>query len=800
MRVGFFSPLPPERSGIADYTFELLEYLREHVDVTAVVADNHLGTAVAPDGVDIVGASAVHSRSFDCNVYQMGNNSKYHRFVYENALETPGLLVMHDPSLADFHAEICCGTSVIFQDEVVYDSPTTDPIYLPRVEIGRGLRDLDRMEVLLARRIVEGSLRTLLNSGAMAEEFSRRYPDSDVGSLRLPAQVVLPRVGGGRPKIGDPIRIGVFGGINYYKRIRSAVDAFVRLHAEFADAQLVIAGRVDDPKFEREVRGEVARSGLDGSVEFLTDLTLDGLEQEMARCDVAIQLRWPTAGEMSATLMRTFGAGRPAVVTDVEQFRDLDEAFCWRVPHDDVVEVDALFEVMCRVAVDPPAAWDAGQLARSFVATEATYEKVAMEYVRHIDECREIQTRRPTHPPLSSAAPRPGVNVVRIAGGRRETHEAADALIDLLEAAGVDAVPVTVEMPRRTPDPPSQRPRKMPRLEWPPADREAAQRFVSGWAATRGPYPIDVVVSDEAFAATLFEYAVSELHRERIMVGYVAPFAMPIPFQMLPFLAELDELWTPSTFGVDVLQSLMPTEVLHVPLQPLSPTVERARMTGSTAFCCVVDGSGGIGRANAWDVLEAFVTVRQQVAVSVELGIIVHGELDRAARRRLEIAAERVGASIIDTTAVDERREAISEFDVLVAVHHGDPYGLATWDAFVAGLEVIVCDGFGLPGRIARSTVVSARPIRVARGDLYLDPDSQDRMNDGQEWAGVNRNEIARRMIEHTEPFGRIGIRTTTGEPAPVDLRSRVHALHPDRMGSFVERMRARGHREEERA
>jgi hypothetical protein len=88
----------------------------------------------------------------------------------------------------------------------------------------------------------------------------------------------------------------------------------------------------------------------------------------------------------------------------------------------------------------------------------------------------------------------------------------------------------------------------------------------------------------------------------------------------------------------------------------------------------------------------------------------------------------------------------------------------------------------------------------VARGELYLDPEAQDRMNDGQEWAGIDRNELERRMMEHTELRWEGGVRSTTGDPAHLDLRSRVHGLHPDRMGSFVERMRARGHREEERA
>src|SRR4051812_15223488 len=79
MRVAFFSPLPPARSGIADYSDALVQELRRRVELEIV-------------------SSATANFDADIAVYQIGNNG-YHDFVYETALRHPGVVVMHESNL-----------------------------------------------------------------------------------------------------------------------------------------------------------------------------------------------------------------------------------------------------------------------------------------------------------------------------------------------------------------------------------------------------------------------------------------------------------------------------------------------------------------------------------------------------------------------------------------------------------------------------------------------------------------------------------------------------------------------------
>src|ERR1044071_8030421 len=77
MTVGFYSPLPPARTGVADYAEALLHGLRMHGRVE-----------IAPARCDVA-------------LYHLGNNA-LHASIYRRALERPGVVVLHDAVLHHF--------------------------------------------------------------------------------------------------------------------------------------------------------------------------------------------------------------------------------------------------------------------------------------------------------------------------------------------------------------------------------------------------------------------------------------------------------------------------------------------------------------------------------------------------------------------------------------------------------------------------------------------------------------------------------------------------------------------------
>src|ERR1017187_1514745 len=92
MRVALFSPLPPCRSGIADYSETLVEHLKPLVDLE-VFAD---------------GDRPFDPARFDIARYRLGNNP-HNGFVCGAALPHPGAVVMHESNLHPLMAHLPMG-------------------------------------------------------------------------------------------------------------------------------------------------------------------------------------------------------------------------------------------------------------------------------------------------------------------------------------------------------------------------------------------------------------------------------------------------------------------------------------------------------------------------------------------------------------------------------------------------------------------------------------------------------------------------------------------------------------------
>ena len=94
MRVACFSPLPPRKSGIADYSAALLPRLANQVDLEVFVED----PGVRCDSLRVRPHKEYRAADFEITLYQAGNNPD-HVFVYDAAIEQPGVVVLHEFNL-----------------------------------------------------------------------------------------------------------------------------------------------------------------------------------------------------------------------------------------------------------------------------------------------------------------------------------------------------------------------------------------------------------------------------------------------------------------------------------------------------------------------------------------------------------------------------------------------------------------------------------------------------------------------------------------------------------------------------
>ncbi|MFZ6649158.1 glycosyltransferase [Undibacterium sp. TJN25] len=106
-KLAYFSPLPPERSGIADYSAELLPELSSYYDITVIVDQEQTDEPWLAANFPLRSWQwfDVHAGSFERVVYNFGN-SAFHNHMFDMLERHPGVVVLHDFFLSGIVAHL----------------------------------------------------------------------------------------------------------------------------------------------------------------------------------------------------------------------------------------------------------------------------------------------------------------------------------------------------------------------------------------------------------------------------------------------------------------------------------------------------------------------------------------------------------------------------------------------------------------------------------------------------------------------------------------------------------------------
>ena len=207
MRIAFFSPLNPKPSGISDYSEALLPHLAARVErLDVFVEDYEPSNNSIPENVRIR-----HWRefepdygvgSYDIVLYQMGNNP-FHVYIYDFAMQIPGVLVLHEFNLHYLMAE----ATIVRKDwegyfrEVEYNAGAGALKRARRVRIG--LQEPDYHGIAMNRRLLERSQGVIVHSDYMAGLL--REAGFPLPVRKIPHGVEVPAVDGtlARQRLGE---------------------------------------------------------------------------------------------------------------------------------------------------------------------------------------------------------------------------------------------------------------------------------------------------------------------------------------------------------------------------------------------------------------------------------------------------------------------------------------------------------------------------------------------------------------------------------------------------------------------
>ena len=415
MRLAYYSPLPPMWSGIADYSAELLPHLAGHCEIELIVDEGFRPDPALASRFPVHGHRALPGLlaqgRFDIVLYQLGNNRDYHASIYRTLLEHPGIVVLHEFVLHHLVRDLTLfsGEPEAYVREMRYAYGRTGEAMARRC-LATGV-PLDSWSYPLFERTVDASLGIIVHNRFTRDRVLASRPLARTAvvphHLSLGAPPAVP-AGRARAELGiEPgaFAVATFGFLTASKRPEVILRAFARLRREVPEARLLIVGEVS-PHFDFD---RVFTPDLRAGVTVTGRLELDRFLLYMQACDVAVNLRHPTAGETSGTVVRLLGLGKPLIVNDTGAFSEFPDDCCAKVDLDDTEE-ELLLAYLRRLAADEPLRRRMGENARRHMAAHHSLAGSARGYADFLRETVESGAQ-PFHavPPL---APYPADDVL----------------------------------------------------------------------------------------------------------------------------------------------------------------------------------------------------------------------------------------------------------------------------------------------------------------------------------------------------------------------------------------------------
>ena len=346
MKIAFFSPLGPQQTGISNYAEELVLQMRKFGNVCIDLFVD----GFEPSNKEILESFDIHQieeidnaaerNKYDHLVYQVGNNSRFHKRINEYSMKHPGITQLHDFSLHHYLAEttllqgkldeyvdvmkFCHG----WQGEAMatgFIAGTCFPPWDNRpLDFPVNKHMLDRAKAVVVHSDFAVQMLRGMGIGKPIKKLCLHARelrvDYDIHKRACREMLNIKQ---------DALVFGSFGFATPAKRIEQILQALARLKKERSDFIYMVVGKV----VGIDLDGAVEKLGLSDCVLSPGYLSLEQFEIHMSACDVCFNLRFPSHGETSGTLHQLLGLGKVVIVTRIAAFDEYPEEVVLKVRH-----------------------------------------------------------------------------------------------------------------------------------------------------------------------------------------------------------------------------------------------------------------------------------------------------------------------------------------------------------------------------------------------------------------------------------------------------------------------------------
>lgn len=396
-RLAYFSPLPPCRSGIADYNAMFLPFLSKHFRIDLFVDDYEVSDPWLRANFRIFSHRDYPrlSDGYASAIYEFGN-SEFHVHMLDLLSQYPGIVGLHDAYLSGLigYVDFNCGRSGYFNNEMLYShgaraqrllapaSRNSDPV-------GEAVRQLP-----CTRRVLDQAIGIIAHSRFNLDVSNEFYPEGWRAPFRIIKQLVkLPALApveersAIRQSLGfqeGDFLIATFGHIAWTKAGDLLLDAFENfLSPKHANAMLIFVGELAKDQFGESLKARVERD-VSMKVRITGYLEENEYNRYLRAADVGVQLRKFSRGGTPKGVLDCLSYGVPLIINDYASYSDYPKDIAIKLPAEPSAQ--ELADALSLCLRDGELRAQLASAGREYVTREHNPEQIAAQYACTIQE------------------------------------------------------------------------------------------------------------------------------------------------------------------------------------------------------------------------------------------------------------------------------------------------------------------------------------------------------------------------------------------------------------------------------
>jgi glycosyltransferase involved in cell wall biosynthesis len=389
-KLAYISPLPPEKSGISDYSAELLPELARHYDIEVVVNQKDVTDTWIKNNLPVRSVEwfRAHADQYHRIVYHFGNSS-FHQHMFALLKEVPGVVVLHDFFLSGVVAHMeHSGYKPHFWTKTIYQSHGYEAVQ-------QRFQALDKSEVIWRYpcnlAVLQNALGIIVHSEFsrdLAEKWYGQHAARDwavIPHLRVPALDIDRSKARRQLNLNnDDFLVCSFGMLGPTKLNHRLLEAWlVSPLSRNERCVLVFVGQNHGGEYGVQLLKTIKKSGLERRIRITGWADAATFRQYLAAADMAVQLRTLSRGETSGTVLDCMNYGLATIVNAHGGLAELSKDAVWMLP--DEFTNDELVNALETLWKDKDLRARLGSRAQEIIQTRHDPARCAEQYAQTIE-------------------------------------------------------------------------------------------------------------------------------------------------------------------------------------------------------------------------------------------------------------------------------------------------------------------------------------------------------------------------------------------------------------------------------